>query len=424
MGMKLGELVREKRLEKGYSQTQLGKGIVTPSMISQIELGRVQPSYGVLQALAERLDSPIEYFLTPMRESREWNARLTFALWLKESKNYHQAAPFLEKLVEEAEFSRDDILWHLIDCYIQSKQYKKAEPLLNSLMLTYFENKNMKKYAQALESYGQVKIGCGEYEVAKTYFKKACKYLGSSEVLKEGKLLYKLGKCYEYSSMYQDAIQYYHEAHKIMANKCNSSDLADLYYGLAVSYRHMNVYEQAEMYTVQAIDLYQDARREKERTESMLEYVKLLCEWGRLEEAKNQVNVCIETARKLNEPSFVINGTMLLSKILYLSDEESEAERYAHIVLEQSQELEDQGCAHHLLGKLAEKRRKWYTAIEHFQKAASLFFQCLMFRPFMETASDWVECYKQLGDVQQATEVLQATHEQAVQILGKKGIVL
>lgn len=51
----MGRRIREMRLEAGLTQTQLAKDIVTPSMISQIEAGKAQPSPNLLQKLAERL---------------------------------------------------------------------------------------------------------------------------------------------------------------------------------------------------------------------------------------------------------------------------------------------------------------------------------------------------------------------------------
>ena len=51
-----GQRIRELRQERGLTQTELAKGIVTPSMISQIEAGKAHPSDALLKQLAMRLD--------------------------------------------------------------------------------------------------------------------------------------------------------------------------------------------------------------------------------------------------------------------------------------------------------------------------------------------------------------------------------
>ncbi|KUO95710.1 helix-turn-helix domain-containing protein [Ferroacidibacillus organovorans] len=53
----IGQRIRELRLSRGMTQTQLAKDIVTPSMISQIEAGKAQPSSALLRKIAERLDA-------------------------------------------------------------------------------------------------------------------------------------------------------------------------------------------------------------------------------------------------------------------------------------------------------------------------------------------------------------------------------
>lgn len=56
----MGENIRAFRLQKGMSQADLAKGIVTPSMISQIEADKAKPSHYVLMKLTDRLDVSLE----------------------------------------------------------------------------------------------------------------------------------------------------------------------------------------------------------------------------------------------------------------------------------------------------------------------------------------------------------------------------
>lgn len=61
----VGQRIREIRIQKGMTQTELAKDLVTPSMISQIEAGKTIPSQALVQRLAERMQTPIELLLVP-----------------------------------------------------------------------------------------------------------------------------------------------------------------------------------------------------------------------------------------------------------------------------------------------------------------------------------------------------------------------
>lgn len=61
--MKLGEKLRQARLEAGLSQRQLCGDVITRNMLSQIENGAARPSMDTLRYLAGRLGKTLSFFL-------------------------------------------------------------------------------------------------------------------------------------------------------------------------------------------------------------------------------------------------------------------------------------------------------------------------------------------------------------------------
>ena len=61
--MKIGEKLRQARLEMGVSQRQLCGDVITRNMLSQIENGSARPSMDTLIYLAGQLNRPVSYFL-------------------------------------------------------------------------------------------------------------------------------------------------------------------------------------------------------------------------------------------------------------------------------------------------------------------------------------------------------------------------
>lgn len=98
--LSFGSRIRELRLKKGLTQGELGKGLVTASMISQIESDKAYPSYAVLAALAVRLDVPLESLLRDVDLGMENTAKYKMALNMMQSGEYRSALPIFEGLLD------------------------------------------------------------------------------------------------------------------------------------------------------------------------------------------------------------------------------------------------------------------------------------------------------------------------------------
>ena len=66
-GATLAERVRALRQHKGLTQTALAGGYFTRRYIMALERGAVLPSRPVLDAIASRLDTPVDALLSEMR---------------------------------------------------------------------------------------------------------------------------------------------------------------------------------------------------------------------------------------------------------------------------------------------------------------------------------------------------------------------
>jgi transcriptional regulator with XRE-family HTH domain/mannose-6-phosphate isomerase-like protein (cupin superfamily) len=68
-GSRLGHLLRQTRLAAGISVREMARRVgVSPSFISQVELGRAAPSVGTLYAIASELDLSLDSLMNDMGE--------------------------------------------------------------------------------------------------------------------------------------------------------------------------------------------------------------------------------------------------------------------------------------------------------------------------------------------------------------------
>jgi transcriptional regulator with XRE-family HTH domain len=77
----LGDRLRAARVAKGWTQTELAGDLVSVGYVSRIESGQRRPHAGVLEALASRLDLPVDQLLRgeSAREQDEIRLGLDFA---------------------------------------------------------------------------------------------------------------------------------------------------------------------------------------------------------------------------------------------------------------------------------------------------------------------------------------------------------
>lgn len=97
--LSLGEKIKFKRKEKNMTLKELAGDRITPGQISLVESGKSNPSIELLEYIAQRLDTDIEYFL----ESEEKQATricelyIDIALSAINAENYLKAKEIIEK---------------------------------------------------------------------------------------------------------------------------------------------------------------------------------------------------------------------------------------------------------------------------------------------------------------------------------------
>ncbi len=127
----IGEKVREVRTKRGLTQSDLSAGLVTASMISQIEADRAKPSYALLTSLANRLGMPVEYFMNDMDEQFTVSACLGIATYYSLTDQAEKALETLAKIPSQEPFGSNyqDYLFlrarclRLLKCYYDSISY-------------------------------------------------------------------------------------------------------------------------------------------------------------------------------------------------------------------------------------------------------------------------------------------------------------
>lgn len=207
--MSLGKKIRELQIAKGLTQSDLGSGLVTPSIISQIESDKANPSYKVLEAIAAKLETPLEHFLVDVQTQMERATAYKVGRALFLAGKVEKASDVFQQLLDSP------VQPQALKCYIEMEILNSAAELLDSVLdlpdahillranklrgdveykrkkfskAVVFYEKSLETFsllpwpeptlqASVLQQLGKIYEGFGEIYESVTYFEQACKYL-------------------------------------------------------------------------------------------------------------------------------------------------------------------------------------------------------------------------------------------------------
>lgn len=259
----LGTRIRELRLKTGLTQTEFAKGIMTPSMQSQIESDRARPSFNVLARIADRLGVPMDELLVDIDMNYKCTGTYKMAKGLVNSRQYATAILLLENLLEtpNPKLSKFDLQLDISRCYLELEQYDKAEQHLKDFMdwaSFQHDHENM-----LLGSYRLAQLAWRkkDYTLALYHTLKAKEELDQgygTDPATAGPLLTQLAAIYQSMGRSQEAIRCYEQALAVHENHDDLEARGNLYLTLAQAYSAKQDYKKADSYANQAMVLLQE----------------------------------------------------------------------------------------------------------------------------------------------------------------------
>ncbi|MCX7571285.1 tetratricopeptide repeat protein [Tumebacillus sp. DT12] len=336
----LGKRLRELRLKKGLTQIELAEGLLTPSMISQVESDKARPSYAMLCAIAERLDVPVEKLLVNVELNMGHVSSYKMAKAMVAAKQYASAITLLRELLDapRSTVSTTDILYHLGECLLHTGDLDEAEKTFAQVQEYAVLRNDSLLATRTLLYIGIIAFERKFFQIAQFHFGKA---LDESEKIAEkggflqADILHKLGEVSLKLGQTSKATDYFTRAAALYEGTDNLSEMADSYLQLGVSYKQLGDLERATEYSERAHSIYIS-----------------------LDELQGTLRLEIQTAA------------------LYgVSGREDDAEQiliYTLSKADQMKDLEMQGMAYTELAQLYLNRVELEKAVEHCENACML----------------------------------------------------
>ena len=289
----LGARIRKARHDSGLSLAQVaGKDLSRP-FLNQIELGQARPSTKTLQAIARRLQRPIEYFLEDPDLSR---TALELALAEGETAlrqgDAERTKALMAGLLERPHLPIEPLVrvqLLLGDALLRLHQVAEAVPILEDALRVAEQRKWPMLVAEICDRLGSAEYRQRRPVEAGRWFDRALSAYDQARMsypLLRARILGHRANLAYVSGQPRQAIAGYEAAIEAAAGVMDMPALAGIYEGLAMSFQQTGDSERALVFAQRSLRLWetlQDVRMSAQLRNNMAE---VLLEEGRSEEAE------------------------------------------------------------------------------------------------------------------------------------------
>lgn len=409
----IGEKIQALRIFRGITQDELAEGLVSRSMISQIVTNRTYPSNDLLIKLVNRLNYPMLQFLSEVHLPFSFTQIFKLANDLVEHQE-HQAALFLiEHIEQEAPEnlitpSEKNFVKAL--CLKDSGRVEEAVDLLDHLLGLSLQD-NLR--AQILYHLADCYFRLHKLPSAELYAKEADRVATKLDDFDKysrariknllGMLCTRFGKYQESILHFTEAEIYYHSQHPSLA--------ATMIMNCGVSYKVLNEYTKAMECYEKSLSAFQKLPVDKNSILARYNHSILLSLTQNYHAAASGFNQCLIDMRKHNLKHMIPLIYTELARLEMNKGNVSLALAHAAEGLQMTDAHEERGHLHQIIGQIQMKAERFQEAIIAFEESIRYFKQFASYANIIQSLSFISKCYKTLGNIEKAIEVLEKSKE-------------
>ncbi|PHE94743.1 transcriptional regulator [Bacillus wiedmannii] len=240
----LGITIKELRIKKNISQSELCHGICSQSQISKIEKGVIYPSSILLYQLSERLGvDPNNIFALTQNKKLKYIENVKYVI--KDCIRQQQYTELYEIVTKEKNLNnfqtKEDkqfLLWHeAIAIYKVNRSIKTALTLLNNALKLTVTNIDFlsEREIDIMHTMSIFHAENKEYQKSINILKRCLNNFNNLDFPRDKeiklKIIYNLSKCLNYTCQYEEALKYIDKGIQLAINLNTLYLLGELYYG-------------------------------------------------------------------------------------------------------------------------------------------------------------------------------------------------
>jgi tetratricopeptide (TPR) repeat protein len=291
---RLGDRLRQARVEAGLSQAQLGSPHFTRAYVSAIELGKARPAMKSLEFMAAKLGRPVKYFLEDEEEERRRRERelaITRASQLVTEGKGGEAIELLEPLLERSPGmpERLELMRLLGRGYLEKGMPGRAAAVFSEALRGYELLRDEEKVARTRGQLGAALLGTLSLQEAESHLGAALQATAMGLVkdpVFRVHLLHNLGVGFYLRGDHATALEYFERAEREGADIGDPKWLGSLYTAIAMSRHRAGDHEAAITYLRRSEALFKSIRNRMRLAEIRFHMARVLRHLGNASRAK------------------------------------------------------------------------------------------------------------------------------------------
>ncbi|PWK16144.1 helix-turn-helix domain-containing protein [Tumebacillus permanentifrigoris] len=426
-----GQRLRQLRMKKGLTQIQLAEGIVTPSMVSQIESDKAKPSYHVLGKIAEKLEIPLDELIGNLEMNLVVISEYRLAKGMLSAGEFSGALPFLKKVIQTNNGKLDpfEIRYDYACCLLGLNQFLEAEESFQQLLdHTQSNNGSPVMLIRVLHQLGQLELKRRRFQIAEYYLTNALTQMRSSnlkDVDLQCSLLLTLADIQQKSGQLQQAIATLQLAMPIFEEREDIQGLGNLYMKLAQSSHVVDKYEQATDYAQRAQWCFEALNSKTEKLTLEVRLAVLQGEMGNRDKAISALESIVVDYRRLRRDEETGVTVTELAKLYLASGKLDQAEEACEAARKLLPTVHSyQAWIARIQAGIAHARSQHTVAVKFMKQAADCFKLTECHMEYEETMQELSRLYESQDDCQSALRVMHEMWSFNRQAREQKGIVL
>ncbi|MGF9851983.1 helix-turn-helix domain-containing protein [Bacillus paramobilis] len=256
----LGITIKELRMKKNISQSELCHGICSQSQISKIEKGMIYPSSILLYQLSERLGiDPNHIFALTQNKKLKYVENVKYVMRdCTKQKQYNELYGIVKQEKNENNFKlKEDkqfLIWHeAIAIFHVNKSIKTALNLLNSALKLTVTNVDFlsEREIDIMQSMAIFHGANKEYEKSITILRRCLTNFNKLDFPRDKeiklKIIFNLAKILGHANQHEEAIKYNDMGIKLAINLNTLYLLGELYYGKGWNLLRLEQYDEEDV---------------------------------------------------------------------------------------------------------------------------------------------------------------------------------
>lgn len=348
--LSMGEKIKRKRKEIGMTLKDLAGNRITPGQISLVESGKSNPSMDLLEYLAERLNTSVEYLIESEEKQAEKNCTYFENIaesyiindYLIQAEEYtDRALYYAEKYNLDSKRAKDIFLKGKI--YMAKKEYPLAQQYFLSANVIFIKNNQYDQIINTFIYMGKITMILKSYQSSCNYFKQAeevynnCNF-GNDFLI--GKIYYYMASVYFKLEDIEKAISYSYLAKEKFKQVNNNSEYAKVVFLMADEYNKKGDLNNAIKYSRKALDMYKSINDLGNTAKIENNLGKLFYEFDNIEESFIHLNKSKELRIKIKDPDIIETLKNICENYIKLKDIEN-AKKILHEILDKIQKSDD-----------------------------------------------------------------------------------